>query len=127
MFGFVAVALVIGASACEPESESADTAAPVFTTVPTTTIPPTTVPLTTSTTTVAVDLLGSCVEHAKFQAFTGNQFWASIWDDAGRTDDAMRATCRFLATDRPGWLDEIHAQWTSLQAAAGLTPTTVAP
>ncbi len=121
----VSVALLAGGSACDPRSDETGTSDPTVAPTSTTTTPPSTSSSsTTTTTTVPVDLLASCVEHAKFQAFTGNQFWASIWDDAGRTDAGMRGACEFLASGQPGWLEEVHADWQEIQGLASSASTT---
>lgn len=112
------VVLAVIASACESSPDSAGPTNPVFVPRTTTTVPPP--PSSTTTTTVPVDLLGSCVQYAKFQAFTGNRFWADMWADAGATDAGMRATCDFLATgSEPGWLAQIHDEWEALQLLTG--------
>lgn len=118
-----AVALVVTAAACGSSPESSGSTNPVFVPRTTTTVPPP--PPSTTTTTVPVDLLGSCVQYAKFQAFTGNEFWADMWEGAGETDAGMRATCDFLASGaEPGWLEQIHQEWEALQLLTA--PTTAA-
>ncbi len=120
--GLLAVSVVLGAAACEPESDSSATTAPIY--VPLTTTVPPTVPSTT-TTTVPVDLLGSCVELAKFQAFVGNEFWGGLWEGAGQTDEGMRAACDYLAaTVEPGWLEQIDRQWQTIRVLTDPAPTT---
>ncbi len=116
---FVAVvgaALLASASACEETPDSESTTVPTTAQAATTTAAPR--PTSPPTTSVPVDLLASCVDYAKFSAYTGNEFWADVWAEAGETDSGMREVCEFLAAGEPGWLEGIHADWQALVGAS---------
>lgn len=122
MTGSVGLVMLAGLVACGSDPEPA-AEQPVFV-APTTTIVATTVVTTTTSPSTPPEHLTSCVENAKFQAFTGNEFWTSMWAEAGMTDGGMRAVCEFLAQDDPDVLARVHRDWTALQAASGTTTAT---
>jgi hypothetical protein len=117
--------LLVVLAACASDSDPAPQQ--VAELVAPTSTAPTTIDVTTTTAPpIPPQHLTSCVENAKFQAFTGNEFWASMWADAGMTDGGMRAVCVFLAQDDPGVLADIDRDWVALQMATGSTATTTA-
>ena len=116
------VALVLlAACATDPEESGQLTVPPTLATT-TTTVPSTTT--ITTTTVVPPEHLTSCVENAKFLAFTSDEFWAGLWSEAGMTDSGMRATCEVLGADDPESLATIHADWQALLEATDPSTTT---